>query len=281
MSSKRPVSLEDLLRLKRAERPAPEYWADYDRQLRAKQLAALVAKRPWWHGLRNGLVGLTRFHVAAGAAAVLAISFISLRETPRAAAVAVAGDAPRTEEFAPVTAARSTAVDVLADVSVAPEVSAVPQTAPVSFVAMSEPALAPDGPAGSPVPAGPVAPAAAFSVVGTDTAESTLNTPSARYIAANLAAAQETIGTALLSDMQGFEVRGITTRVARVDPLQQMTPPGESRRANRLLTAMVSSPVADASIRTTERVASRISPDELYDQVRRFGTRQGGLNVKF
>ena len=41
---KRSVSLEDLLRLKRAERPPESYWADFDRQLRAKQLAALVEK---------------------------------------------------------------------------------------------------------------------------------------------------------------------------------------------------------------------------------------------
>ena len=44
----RPVSLEDLLRLKRAERPPAEFWQDFDRQLRAKQLAALVQSRPWW-----------------------------------------------------------------------------------------------------------------------------------------------------------------------------------------------------------------------------------------
>ena len=47
---KRPVSVEDLLRLKRAERPPDSFWADFDRQLRAKQLAALVEKRPWWQG---------------------------------------------------------------------------------------------------------------------------------------------------------------------------------------------------------------------------------------
>ena len=35
------VSLEDLLRLKREERPTSEYWSQFDRELRAKQLAAL------------------------------------------------------------------------------------------------------------------------------------------------------------------------------------------------------------------------------------------------
>jgi hypothetical protein len=44
---------------------------------------------------------------------------------------------------------------------------------------------------------------------------------------------------------------------------------------------MVSTSFEETNPRTMERVANRISPDELYDQVRRFGTRRGGLNVKF
>ena len=48
---KRPITLEDILRLKRAERPPAEFWDSFDRQLRAKQLAALVEKRPWWRSL--------------------------------------------------------------------------------------------------------------------------------------------------------------------------------------------------------------------------------------
>jgi hypothetical protein len=42
--SKRPIQIEDILRLKRAERPPAEFWGEFDRQLRAKQLAALVSK---------------------------------------------------------------------------------------------------------------------------------------------------------------------------------------------------------------------------------------------
>jgi hypothetical protein len=282
MSSKRPVSLEDLLRLKRAERPAPEYWADYERQLRAKQLAALVAKRPWWHSVRNGFVGLSRLHVGVGAAAVLAISFVSLRETPRLSPAATSGDAPAREAVATAVEVDAPVLEVnrAAAASVAASTGAVP-AAPAAFVAMSEPAVAADGPVGGAVATEAATPSSTFTVPAFPAPEVAPETPSARYIAANFAAAQETIGTALLSEVQGFEVRGAVTRVARVDPLQQMTPPGENRRANRLLTAMVSPAATDASFRTTERVANRISPDELYDQVRRFGTRHGGLNVKF
>ena len=49
--SKRPITLEDIIRLKRAERPPPQFWAQFDRELRAKQLAALMEKRPWWRSL--------------------------------------------------------------------------------------------------------------------------------------------------------------------------------------------------------------------------------------
>ena len=36
--STRPIVIEDLLRLKRAERPPAEFWSTFDRELRAKQL---------------------------------------------------------------------------------------------------------------------------------------------------------------------------------------------------------------------------------------------------
>ncbi|MEO7600304.1 MAG: hypothetical protein ABIV50_15325, partial [Opitutus sp.] len=47
-SRKTKVSVEDLLRVKRAEQPPVEFWADFERDLRAKQLAAIVEPRRWW-----------------------------------------------------------------------------------------------------------------------------------------------------------------------------------------------------------------------------------------
>src|SRR6185503_11573841 len=75
---KRPITLEDIIRLKRAERPPAEFWTDFDRELRAKQLAALVEKRPWWRGVPR--VSFSRFRLLLGASAVLAITFIALRD---------------------------------------------------------------------------------------------------------------------------------------------------------------------------------------------------------
>jgi hypothetical protein len=87
------VSLGELLRLKRAERPEPEFWARFEQDLRAKQLVAIVEKRPWWVALRLPLAtrALSRWTVQLplGAAAVLALSFVVVREDrPNAVVVA-------------------------------------------------------------------------------------------------------------------------------------------------------------------------------------------------
>ncbi|MFA6961308.1 MAG: hypothetical protein WC205_11200 [Opitutaceae bacterium] len=76
------VTIEDLLRLKRAERPAPEFWTTFEQELRVKQLAAIVEKRQWWVALRLPQAGrtLARFQVPMGAAAVLALSFVVVNE---------------------------------------------------------------------------------------------------------------------------------------------------------------------------------------------------------
>lgn len=76
------VTLEALLRLKRAERPEPEFWQRFEHDLRAKQLAAIVEPRPWWVALRLPQAArmVARFQVPVGAAAVLALGFVVIRE---------------------------------------------------------------------------------------------------------------------------------------------------------------------------------------------------------
>jgi hypothetical protein len=77
----KPVSLEDILRLKRAERPTPEFWAGFDAQLRRKQLSAIVERRPWWRvsvfSTRWAKVGFP-----VGAAAAVAVAVLALRTGP-------------------------------------------------------------------------------------------------------------------------------------------------------------------------------------------------------
>ena len=77
---RRPVTIEDLVRLKRAERPPAEFWPEWDRQLRTKQLAAILDKRPWWRDAlpRLGLA-LGRYHLPLGATAILALTILTVR----------------------------------------------------------------------------------------------------------------------------------------------------------------------------------------------------------
>jgi hypothetical protein len=84
--SRPKITVEDLLRVKRAERPPVEFWARFEQELRAKQLAAIVDKRPWWHALSRTLAGTARFHLPLGATAVLALSVFVVREYRRPSA---------------------------------------------------------------------------------------------------------------------------------------------------------------------------------------------------
>ncbi len=72
------VTLEDLLRLKRAERPPREFWAGFERDLRQKQLAALVERRSWWHGPVAALSRFGWLRVPVAAAAVFAVTLVSI-----------------------------------------------------------------------------------------------------------------------------------------------------------------------------------------------------------
>jgi len=69
------VTLEDLLRLKRHERPGPEYWERFDRELRGGMLRAFVTPEPWaWRWTRRVVARATPW-MTAGAAAGLVMAF--------------------------------------------------------------------------------------------------------------------------------------------------------------------------------------------------------------
>jgi hypothetical protein len=112
------VTIEDLLKLKRLERPPGEFWTQFERELRAKQLAAIVENRPWWHRLSRGAVFLSRQHIPIGAVAVLALTWVSVRQfdptQARSAANARFGEGLETASatgsaFAPIRARSSAA----------------------------------------------------------------------------------------------------------------------------------------------------------------------------
>lgn len=274
--SDRPVSLEDLLRLKRAERPPAEFWQTFDRELRAKQLSALVEKRPWWQTMPQAFPRLFRYRIALGASAIAVLTLVSLRTGDSAAPVAVAeipiivetpalADLPRAFAIVASAAANDTSSVAEATSSRAAETTVEAVT---TLTAAEVPLVA------------------RATVSPTDGAKmessAATSSPSAMVIAANLAGIRGTeteVSRSLLVKNDDFDARPASARVA-IEPLQQMTPPSDSRRS-RLLTAMVSTASSESSYRTSERAASRIDEERLYDQINRFGARGDRMNWKF
>jgi len=276
---KRPPTLEDLIRLKRAERPPTEFWSEFDRELRAKQLSALVQKHPWWQTLPTASFhALLRFRLPLGAAAVFAITFVSFRDNH--STVATPQVPASTHQVASAQTPASFEPHSVAPVS---EPALVPVSAPVAAVV--------EGPsasvalADSPVGGGSLSAEAAIApALPASSSPQTLDTDFSgnTLLAVNFGSAGSggiPAATHLLEGASGFESRALPARTT-VEPLQQMSSPGETRRA-RLLTAMVSMASMDPSARTTERAANRIAEEDLYDQVQRFGARGDRLHVKF
>jgi hypothetical protein len=68
------IKVEDLLRLKRAERPDDAFWGTFDRELHQRMLQTLVKKDPWHVQILRGLTG--RF--VQSAAVACAAAFIAM-----------------------------------------------------------------------------------------------------------------------------------------------------------------------------------------------------------
>lgn len=282
----RPVTLEDIIRLKRAERPSAEFWVQYDRELRAKQLAALVEKRPWWRtiSLSHVFAGVRRFHLPLGAAAVLAVTIFSVRGyhgAPQSSQVAASkpASAMMTEPVASALVATTAPVVVAAPVELpsvkseapAPTVAAVETTA-TEVVAVSEHAAAGNIAAVTPLLAG---------VAGTD--ESFAGTSQgSSLITENFAAlqgAEATLARDLLSPPRGFETRVLPARAKPVEPLAQMRVPSGSRRSNLIASATLAS--TTTPVLPSDRAARGLSDERLYDTISRVNARGAGVLVKF
>lgn len=278
---KRPVSVEDLLRLKRFERPSSEFWADFDRQLREKQLIALVGKRPWWKSLRlvDLWSGLRRLQVPLGASAIVAITLVSYRgDSPEMNRPEVADPQLKIQqiaELAPGLQSQPAPTEGGGQV-----LSAVADSAVISGVterveSAVEPAHA------SVVAEGIVREIPLFGSVPAEGREHAMAWAS-RYDQATVSVldtVEPPVARPLLSTPGRFESRGAPVR-ATIEPLHQITPPAE-RRGTRILTAMVSMGSVENAMRATERAANRLSEEQLYDQIHRFGARGAGVNVKF
>jgi hypothetical protein len=275
--SKRPIAIEDLLRLKRAERPPAEFWDEFDRSLRAKQLAALVEKRPWWQAMPRVLAGFKLYHLPIAATAVAVVAFISLRDNSGVkASHKVAPAAQDVAVASSVAVSREARMDSVAVASQPAETQRM--TATVDGSAPSASGITLASAATAPGEISRMIPMIGASSAGVAGDE---QSPSARAIAANLASvrgSEPVLGRNLLNNVALAETQS-SSRPA-IEPLQQITPPSDRRRSN-LTTAMVSMASFETPARNGDRVANRLSEDELYDRIHRFGARGNSVSMKF
>ena len=280
------VSLEDLLRLKRAERPNSAFWSEFESELRRKQLAAIMVKRPWWR--RVSLAGLRKLSVPVGAAAVLAVTLLTLRDQQTddsalsddlaviaaptsdsaisASSAAVASDSQSTAtELATTTSLENVASDQVAAVTAASSpvgaTSAVADAAPRNLAREVSPIDATY--------------ALAQVVLGfADQPEadkdSVLDRPSLASVSSPMT-----------------DLRSLSENAAGgvVDPSMEV---GYSRdlRGNRLLASLDSSygseVMSESRVeRARERITSRLTEQALYDSISRLGVNANKVSIKF
>jgi len=266
------VSVEDLLRLKREERPAPEFWSRFDRELRAKQLAALVEKRPWWYRLPAWSLNWRRYHLPLGATAALALTLVSLRDGGAGLSSASVREERATASSATVRPTENVAVSVTAPVAVERVVVA---PAPVD---LAPHAVAPSVAAVEP---------AAIHESGLDAVEATTSVPagatealSARFTGGKVIAAldaEQTLGRSLGA---AREVKAPAVRGASFEPLAQMSSPTEVRRA-RYRSAMAMPVAKETVAQANDRLARNLSDERMNDTLRRFDAKADRLSLKF
>lgn len=284
----KPVALEDLLRLKRAERPPAEFWPQFERELRAKQLSALVVRRPWWRTLPSrALVGFSRYHLPLGATAVLALTFLSVREYQTASPGRILtpglGEIP-----ADIVSSANNSTSPMS-ISTAPQ--AVTVAGSVGFNTSEDISPSETAEAASSTVAGVDRVSAMAALIGGSSELQADPSPSARSIAENFAAAQSADNnfgsnrSLVVSTSRGFESRALPApaRMPIMEPLAQMTPPSDVRRARYLGTALPA--VASAkqvAPRSSERPSSRIADERLYESLSsRLGVGGDRIMVKF
>jgi len=242
---KTTVTLEDLLRVKRAEQPSPEFWTEFDRGLRTKQLAAIVEPRPWWAPLIRVGARLSRYQLPVGAAAILAVTFLTIREYHPASPTQVYGPAIADTTGVVVPAPATNEV-------VAPAAASIPAGPSADTVAVvNEPASAPAIAEAREVQP---APATTTTALGTASHVAMINAElsSARYMADNLAAAQPR--ETELDQMLGRSMNSADNNVVRTEPLTQVNVSSDSR-SRRLMAGMAwaaSTNSSDSALRANE-----------------------------
>lgn len=255
------ITVEDLLRLKRAERPSEEFWSEFDRQLRVKQLSAIVNRQPWWRTFpRSFAATVSRYHVPMGAAAVVALTLITVRQYHKTDATASVKEAEagtvKMESVAVLSASPSADAKTLAPVENAPVVAAVGESSgelkQVSVSAQSD------------------------GVSEHAEVMASLPIDAIRVAVAN--SMEETLPLATEEPVQ----LAATTKPSEQDPLAQVAGPREVRRSRLLAYNVAMDPRQNEGVvHSRERITSRLNEQALYDSISRLGVNGDSLSIKF
>lgn len=288
-------ALEELLRVKRAERPDDAFWEEFERGLRQKQLAAIIEPKPWWIGLsiwgrRFAPLGLP---ASVAAAALLAVMVVRTQSpfSPAAApfpdaavssAVARADKAPRPAALA---SAPSPSVE-------APRLADTGPSSPVVIAAVSPtPDSAPATSGAAPL-ASAASSDASTGLSSPPIMESLFElgseplspTPSERTIAENLAVVRaEAPGLIAASAPLPADIQGMSSDESVIEPALKMEV--RNPRHARVLLAMADGPAVEAQGGASSlhdhfaRVLDR--EDALAGSARRLGVGGDRLSVSF
>jgi hypothetical protein len=273
----RKVTLEEILRLKRSERPDEGFWVEFEERLRAKQLAAIVARRPWWQvDLSRFAVGVRGLRLPIGAVAALAFAFVAVRENPH-----------RVIEEPEAAALADRAIDAGDLFASVP--SALPR--PVATVDSAGLASVDRVPAGVSEAYEPVSEPSDASVA----AEPALTERRSGRVPSLFTAIDQaggaaqgrfaTDGTLAAAAVGGLAGRLLLTPQAAIEPLTQITSPSEGRRAR--LAALTETSSTETRRRSSfdprarERILDRLHENELYLNFSRVGVDRGALSVRF
>ncbi len=262
------VTVEDLLRLKRAERPPAEFWAKFESDLRAKQLAAIVDKHPWWHVMPRAFAGVARLHLPVGATAIMAITVFTIggyrvasvdRSEPSVA------PAPQLVNSNAASSAQLAAVPPMAAPTLSDEQPTLNSGETSSNVVLSAPAsLSSDAEQNS-----------ARAIIG-------------RNLDKKLAEAQQVAIAELPASItrdRAFEVRSVAARIKN-EPLAQVRTPADDRRERYLGRSLPGDYALEAGFQPTMRSSGGLNRQynerrfHESDEISRFGAHGAGVSIK-
>ena len=269
-------TLEDLFALKRSEKPSAEFWDTFQAEFHVRQRAAAVEPRRWWFVLPRVFVGLSRYQMPVGAAAVLAVTFLSFREYREPGLeIAYMPAAPLLSESATPAVAPSESPELVANAVMDASASNALEYAVSVDVPASASGAAPVS----------LSPMVVWAGVAANRGETVSDepSPSARSIAANMAAvrAEQPQLSRFLSEPR----INLTSSAPVADPLADVSVTGSAREP-----LFAYQPAGSSATQLNgeaepadipSRIASRLSDDLLYDSVRRLTAGGDRLTLKF